>query len=60
MRGAEPALTLLSREALRPRRNWQAIITLVILLVVGFLVILPMVFLVGESLNIGDPMSFPP
>ncbi len=60
MRGAEPALTLLTAEALRPRRNWQAIITLVILLVVGFLVILPMVFLVGESLNIGDPMSFPP
>jgi iron(III) transport system permease protein len=60
VRGAEPALTLLTAEALRPRRNWQAIITLVILLVVGFLVILPMVFLVGESLNIGDPMSFPP
>jgi iron(III) transport system permease protein len=53
-------LTLLTAEALRPRRNWQAIITLAILLVVGFLVILPMVFLVGESLNIGDPMSFPP
>jgi iron(III) transport system permease protein len=53
-------LTVLTAEALRPRRNWQAIITLVILLVVGFLVILPMVFLVGESLNIGDPMSFPP
>jgi iron(III) transport system permease protein len=60
VRGAEPALALLTAEALRPRRNWQAIITLVILLVVGFLVILPMVFLVGESLNIGDPMSFPP
>ena len=53
-------MTLLTAEALRPRRNWQAIITLAILLVVGFLVILPMVFLVGESLNIGDPMSFPP
>ncbi|HEV3494016.1 MAG TPA: iron ABC transporter permease [Reyranella sp.] len=53
-------MTSLTAEALRPRRNWQAIITLAILLVVGFLVILPMVFLVGESLNIGDPMSFPP
>ncbi len=53
-------MTLLTAEALRPRRNWQAIITLAILLVVGFLVILPLVFLVGESLNIGDPMSFPP
>jgi iron(III) transport system permease protein len=60
VRGAEPALALLTAEELRPRRNWQAIITLVILLVVGFLVILPMVFLVGESLNVGDPMSFPP
>src|SRR3984893_10710634 len=45
---------------MRPSRNAQAIITLVILLVVGSLVILRMVFLVGESLNIGDPMSFPP
>ena len=53
-------MTLLTAEALRPRRNWQAIITLVILLVVGFLVILPLVFLVEESLNIGDPMTFPP
>jgi iron(III) transport system permease protein len=53
-------LTLLTAEALRPRRNWQAIITLVILLVVGFLVILPLVFLVEESLNVGDPMLFPP
>jgi iron(III) transport system permease protein len=53
-------LTLLSAEALRPRRNWQAIITVVILLAVGFLVILPLVFLVEESLNTGDPMLFPP
>jgi iron(III) transport system permease protein len=53
-------LTLLSEEALRPRRNWQAIITVVILLAVGFLVILPLVFLVEESLNTGDPMLFPP
>ncbi len=53
-------MTLLSEEALRPRRNWQAIITVVILLAVGFLVILPLVFLVEESLNTGDPMLFPP
>ncbi len=44
----------------RPRRNWQAIITIVVVLVVGFLVILPLVFLVEESLNTGDPMAFPP
>ena len=53
-------MTLQSAEALRPRWNWQAIITLVVLVAVGFLVILPLVFLVEESLNTGDPMSFPP
>ena len=53
-------MTLLSGEALRPRRNWQAIITVVVVLAVGFLVILPMVFLVEESLNTGDPLAFPP
>jgi len=53
-------LTSLSAEDLKARRNWQAIITVIVLLVVGFLVILPLVFLVEESLNIGDPMSFPP
>ncbi len=60
MRGAEPALTVISGEPFKRRRNWQAIITVVILLVVGFLVVLPMVFLVEESLNTGDPMAFPP
>jgi iron(III) transport system permease protein len=44
----------------RPRFNGQAIATLVVLAVVGFLVLLPMVFLVEESLNVGDPMAFPP
>ena len=33
---------------------------MIVLLVVGFLVILPLVFLVEESLNTGDPMAFPP
>ncbi|HEY6716555.1 MAG TPA: iron ABC transporter permease [Reyranella sp.] len=53
-------MAFVSGEMLKPRRNWQAIITVVILLAVGFLVILPLVFLVEESLNVGDPMSFPP
>lgn len=53
-------MTLSAADALRPRRNWQVIVTIAILLVVGFLVILPMVFLVEESLNVGDPMAFPP
>src|SRR5204862_1156130 len=44
----------------RPRRNWQAIITIAVVLMVSFLVILPLVFLVEESLNTGDPLAFPP
>jgi len=53
-------LTLTAAEVLRPRRNWQAIVTVAILLIVGFLVVLPMVFLIEASLNVGDPMAFPP
>ena len=53
-------MTSLTAEDLKPVANWQAIITVVVLLVVGFLVILPLVFLVEESLNTGDPMAFPP
>ena len=45
---------------IRPKLNWQAIVSVVVMLVVAFLVILPMVFLVEESLNVGDPMAFPP
>lgn len=45
---------------LRPRINQQALTTLAVLAIVGFLVVLPMVFLVEESLNVGDPMAFPP
>lgn len=44
----------------RPRFNWQIGVTLTVLVIVSFLVLLPMVFLVGESLNTGDPMTFPP
>jgi len=44
----------------KPRHNWQAIITIALVLVVSFLVILPLVFLVEESLNTGDPLAFPP
>jgi iron(III) transport system permease protein len=45
---------------LRRRGNLQGVITLAVLLAVGFLVLLPVVFLVEESLNTGDPMAFPP
>ena len=46
--------------SLRPRINGQSLTTLAVLLIVGFLVLLPMVFLIEESLNVGDPMAFPP
>jgi iron(III) transport system permease protein len=46
--------------AVRPRLNSQGLITLAVLLAVAFLVLLPVLFLVEESLNTGDPMAFPP
>ncbi len=47
-------------DVLKPKLNWQTIISVVVMLVVAFLVVLPMIFLVEESLNTGDPMAFPP
>jgi len=38
----------------------QGIITAIILLICGALVIYPLFFLFAESLNIGDPQTFPP
>ncbi len=46
--------------AVRSRFPWQGAITLAAVLAVAFLVLLPLVFLVEESLNVGDPMAFPP
>jgi iron(III) transport system permease protein len=61
---ASPSLT-----RVRGRAGWglppwpplsaQAIATLLILLVCGGLVIYPVLFLVEESLNVGDPQEFP-
>ncbi len=53
-------MALVSSEVLKPKLNWQAIISVAVMLIVGFLVLLPLVFLVEESLNTGDPMAFPP
>ena len=53
-------MALIPTGALRPRFNWQPVVTGVVVLLVAFLVILPLVFLVEESLNTGDPMAFPP
>jgi iron(III) transport system permease protein len=36
------------------------VISAAVVVIVAFLVLLPLVFLVEESLNIGDPMAFPP
>src|SRR5678815_5092256 len=43
-----------------PSFNWQPLISAAVIVIVAFLVLLPLVFLVEESLNIGDPMAFPP
>jgi iron(III) transport system permease protein len=57
-----PALNLSLRfmEAMKPKLNWQTIVSVGVMLLVAFLVVLPMIFLVEESLNTGDPMAFPP
>ncbi|HKV16244.1 MAG TPA: iron ABC transporter permease [Reyranella sp.] len=44
----------------RPARNWQPAVTAAVVLVVSLLVLLPLVFLVEESLNVGDALTFPP
>jgi iron(III) transport system permease protein len=45
---------------LRPARDWQPVVSAAVIVVVAFLVLLPLVFLVEASLNVGDPMAFPP
>ena len=44
---------------LKYRLSWQAPVTLLLILGVGFLVLLPVLFLVEKAFNVGDPMSFP-
>jgi iron(III) transport system permease protein len=53
-------LTAVSGDAQRAGVNWQPLISAAVIVVVAFLVLLPLVFLVEESLNTGDPMAFPP
>ena len=57
-RGA--SLTVASGETPRAGINWQPLVSAAVIVVVAFLVLLPLVFLVEESLNVGDPMLFPP
>ena len=44
---------------LKVRFGWQVPVTIVLVLVVGFLVLLPVIFLVEKTFNVGDPLSFP-
>lgn len=44
---------------LKARFGWQTPITLLIILVVGFFVLLPILFLVEKTFNVGDPLAFP-
>ena len=53
-------MTVASGEVRRGGINWQPLVSAAVIVIVAFLVLLPLVFLVEESLNIGDPMSFPP
>jgi iron(III) transport system permease protein len=53
-------LTAVSGDGQRAGVNWQPLISAAVIVVVAFLVLLPLVFLVEESLNTGDPMAFPP
>ena len=46
-------------DELKRRIGWQLPVTLLLALVVGFLVLMPVVFLVEKTFNIGDPLSFP-
>ena len=46
-------------ESLRQRFSWQIVVTLALILGVGFLVLLPIAFLVEKVFNVGDPMAFP-
>ena len=41
------------------RFGWQTPISIAIILLVGFLVLLPVLFLFEKAFNVGDPMSFP-
>lgn len=45
---------------LKHGRNWQPVVAAALVLAVSFLVLLPLIFLVEESLNTGDPLAFPP
>ena len=55
----KPAIVYTIYIAATPEKVWQALTTAALLLGVGFLVLLPVAFLVEESLNTGDPMAFP-
>ncbi len=44
---------------MRSRFGWQTPVAVLLILVVGFLVVLPVIFLVEKTFNVGDPLSFP-
>lgn len=41
------------------RAGWQSVVSVLLILIIGFLVLLPVLFLVEKTFNVGDPMSFP-
>ncbi|MDX2158609.1 MAG: hypothetical protein SFW09_19080, partial [Hyphomicrobiaceae bacterium] len=46
-------------EDLKHRFGWQTPVAVLLILAVGFLVLLPVVFLFEKTFNVGDPLSFP-
>jgi len=46
-------------DEVRRRFGWQLPVALALVLTVGFLVLLPVGFLVEKTFNVGDPLSFP-
>ncbi|MEZ5815551.1 MAG: iron ABC transporter permease [Hyphomicrobiaceae bacterium] len=54
----KPVLDHTSAE-LKQRFGWQVPVSVALILLVGFLVLLPVLFLVEKAFNVGDPLSFP-
>ena len=44
---------------LKQRFGWQTPFSIALMLGIGFLVLLPVIFLVEKAFNVGDPLSFP-
>lgn len=53
------ALAAFKGSEMKLRAGWQSVVSVLLILIIGFLVLLPVLFLVEKTFNVGDPMSFP-